>query len=203
MFLFPEWALHALSKAFKKRFGISPSAFRVQPSDLSVPISNLHFLQVKPEVKELNPKEVMTIQVINPFENKDAFTHAWKKLVQFMNVNGIPDITHEYLNLSRDVSTITQPNKCRTYVCITSNQDVKPKGKVGKQTIAGGLYAIFTYKGAYQNLESLYCFIYRNWIPNSEYELRDIAFFEKYLNTPDVVSQDELLTEIYIPVNRL
>ncbi len=194
---------YALSKAFKKRFGVSPSVFRVQPSDLPVPTNKLDFLLMEPEIKEINSKKVIAVQVINPFENKDAFAHAWKKLIQFMNVSGIPDETHEYLSLSRDISTITQPTQCRTYACITSTLDVKPKGKFGKQTIAGGLYAIFTYKGAYKNLEMLYCSIYRNWIPKNKYKLRDVAFFEKYLNTPDIVPQNELLTEIYIPVQRI
>lgn len=194
---------HALSKAFKKRFGTSPSVFRAQPSDLSFPINEPEFLLIEPEIKEINPKKVMTFQIANPFENKDAFVHGWRKLVQFMNVTGIPDATHEYLSLSRDVSTITESSKCRTYVCISSNLNIKPEGEFGQQIIAGGLYAVFTYKGAYKNLESVYCSIYRNWIPNSKYELRDVAFFEKYLNTPDIVSQDDLLTEVYIPVSIL
>jgi len=109
---------------------------------------------------------------------------------------------HEYITLSRDTLTITQPNRYRSYACVTANPKIKPQGEFGKQTIDGGLYAVFTYKGAYTNLDRLYCYIYRNWIPNSKYELRDIAFFEKFLNSPDAVSQDDLLTEVYIPIKR-
>ena len=194
---------HALSKAFKKRFGISPSVYRAQSSHLSVPVETHAFIRIEPEIREIKPKQVVTIRVVNPFVNSDAFVHAWKKLIHFAGLNGIPDNEHEYITLSRDMSTITQPNLYRTYACVTVNSDVKPKGEFGKQTIDGGLYAVFTYKGAYRNLERLYCFIYRNWIPNSTYELRDIAFFEKFLNSPDVVKQDDLLTEVYIPVARL
>jgi len=196
-------SLHSFSKAFKNRFGISPSAFRSQPSDLPIPIDEPEFLQIEPEIKEIKPKEAMCVRVINPFENKDAFIHAWKKLIHFMQVNGVPSETHEYLSLNRDVTTITQPSQCRTYVCLTSSPEIKAEGEFGKQTIVGGLYAIFTYKGAYKNLEALYCSIYRNWLPESKYELRDVAFFEKYLNTPDIVSQDDLLTEVYIPIKRI
>ena len=194
---------HALSKAFKKRFGIAPSVYRVQSSHLSVSIETPAFIRIEPEIREIKPKQVITVRVVNPFVNTDAFTHAWKKLIHFAGVNGIPDNENEYITLSRDISTITQPNLYRSYVCVTANPDIKSKGEFGKQTIDGGLYAVFTYKGAYKNLERLYCFIYRNWIPNSKYELRDIAFFEKFLNSPDVVQQDNLLTEIYIPVTRL
>lgn len=194
---------HALSKAFKKRFDISPSVFRKQSLHLSVPIETPVFIRIEPEIREIKAKQVITVRVVNPFVNADAFIHAWKKLCAFAGVNGIPDNEHEYFTLSRDISTITQPNLYRSFVCITANPDIKPKGEFGKQTIDGGLYAVFTYKGAYANLERLYCFIYRNWIPNSQYEFRDIAFFEKFLNSPDTVKQDDLLTEVYIPVSRL
>jgi AraC family transcriptional regulator len=40
-------------------------------------------------------------------------------------------------------------------------------------------------------------------IPDSKYELRDVGFFEKYLNSPDFVTEDELLTGMYIPVSPL
>ena len=191
---------HALSKAFKKRFGVSPSAFRTQSSDLTVPVETPAFIRIEPEIREIKSKQVFTVRVVNPFVNPGAFVHAWKKLIRFAGINGIPDDEHEYFTLSRDISTITQPNLYRSYACVTAYPGIKPKGEFGKQTIDGGLYAVFRYKGAYKNLERLYCSIYRNWIPNSEYELRDNAFFERFLNSPDVVEQDDLLTEVYIPV---
>ena len=194
---------HALSKAFKKRFGLSPSVYRTQSSHGSVPIETPVLIRVEPEIKEIKSKQVLTVRVVNPFVDSCAFVHAWKKLIRFAGVNGIPDNEHEYITLSRDMSTITRPDRYRSYVCVTANPGIKPKGEFGKQTIDGGLYAVFPYKGEYKNLERLYCFIYRNWLPNSEYELRDIAFFEKFLNSPDVVKQDNLLTEVYIPVTRL
>ncbi len=193
---------HALSKAFKKRFGVSPSVYRVQPSGLSVPVEPPAFICIEPEIREIPSKQVITVRVVNPYEQPHAFVHAWQKLTRFAGSSGLPGDGHEYLTLSRDVSTITHPDLCRTYACITTKPGIQPKGEFGSQTIEGGLYAVFTYKGAYRNLEALYCFIYRNWIPRSQYELRDISFFERYLNSPDAVTQDELLTEVCIPVVR-
>jgi len=193
----------ALSKAFKKRFDVSPSVFRTQSAHLSVPIEIPVFIRIEPEIREIKAKQVITLRVVNPFVNTGAFVHAWKKLIRFAGVSGIPDDEHEYITLSRDILTITQPNLYRSYACVTANPKIKPQGEFGKQTIDGGLYAVFTYKGAYTNLDRLYCYIYRNWIPNSKYELRDIAFFEKFLNSPDTVSQDDLLTEVYIPIKRI
>ena len=194
---------YALSKAFKKRFGVPPAIFRKRSSNLSVPADTPAFIRIEPEIREIKDKQVITVRVTNPFVNTDAFILAWNKLIRFANINGIPDKEHEYISLSRDISTITKPELYRSYACITANSNIKPKGEFGKQTINGGLYAVFTYKGKYRNLERLYCYIYRSWIPNSKYELRDMAFFEKFLNSPNTVKQDDLLTEVYIPVKQL
>ncbi len=196
---------HALSKAFKKRFGMSPSTYRAQPSDLSVSIESTSFITIEPEIREIAGQQVITVRVANPYERADAFVHAWQKLLRFTDSSGLPgkDDGHEYLLLSRDISTITHPDLCRIYACITAKPGIRPKGEFGSQTIEGGLYAVFTYKGAYRNLEHLYCYIYRTWVPNSPYELRDITHFERYLNSPDTVQPDELLTEVYIPVARI
>ncbi len=191
----------AFTKAFKKHFGTSPSDYRKQPFDLKAPEFETNFYPLdEPEIKEIIDKQVISTRVINPFIHTDAYLKAWKKLFRFMKVNGIPGKETEYITMSHDTSTITHPEKCRIYACITCGNDTKPNGQFSIQTIKGGLYAIFTYKGSYKSLEAVYCSIYRNWILNSEYELRDLAFFEKYLNNPDHTPKEELITEIYIPV---
>jgi AraC family transcriptional regulator len=191
---------HAFTKAFKKYYGMSPSDYRRKPYYLNNPIQTSEKLNVEPEIKEILPKKVISTKVHNPFENPDAYTDAWKKLIVFMNVNGVPNGDCEYLCLMRDISVITRPQHYRSYACITNINDRKPHGIFGQKTIDGGLYAVFSSKGSYSNLEHLYRYIYRDWIPHNRYELRDAASFEKFLNTPDAVSVNDLQTEVYIPL---
>lgn len=194
----------ALSKAFKKRYGISPSVYRKRPDDLTSPMEEpIPDMYIVPQIKEVAPKEVLCLRVTNPFKSSDAFLKAWDKLTSQIGINIIPNDDCEFFCLSRDISTITHPENYRVYVCINTQKDIKPKGKPGKQIIGKGLYAVFTYKGSYKNLRDIYCNIYRYWIPKSDYELRDNISFEKYLNSPLLVDSDELLTEIYIPVNKI
>jgi len=192
---------HALSKAFKKRFGISPSAFRAHPAELNhplkEPVENLH---LEPDIQTIEPKEVIYTQVIDPYQKENAFRSAWTKLVRFVQTDGIPGNTYEYYTLSHDISTYTRPEHCRIYACVYTGKSIKPHGSFGIQTINGGMYAVFRHKGSYGDLEAMYCNIYRYWVPNSNYQLRDSLHFEKYLNSPDQVEEKELLTDIYIPV---
>jgi len=194
----------ALSKAFKKRFGISPSSYRIRPDDLTSPMEEpIRDMLITPEIKEVKPKDVFYLRVTNPYKKSHAFLKAWDKLTEIIGTDIIPNDEYEFFCLSRDISTITQPDNYRVYVCISTPEDIKVKGKLGKQTINSGLYAVFTHKGSYRNLRDVYCNIYRYWIPKSNYELRDNISFEKYLNSPLLVDNKDLLTEIYIPVRKI
>ena len=153
-----------------------------------------------PETREIPAKEVKHRQIVNPFKRRGANTQAGEQLTSFVRSDGIPNGENEYLSLSRDVFSITQPEQFRMYACITTNKIIKQSGKFGIQKIEGGKYAVFTYKGSHKELENVYCNIYRYWIPRSEYTLRDNISFEKYLNTPNQVEEEELVTEIFIPI---
>ncbi len=197
-------SLAALSKAFKKRFYISPSVYRNKPVDFAIPLSRpIDKIALEPDLRVLTAKELLCLRVTNPFKDADAFIHTWNKLLNLVAADGVPGSDYEYFCLSRDISTITHPENYRIYACISMPEKIKPKGNLGLQTIDGGLYAVFTYKGSYRNLDVIYCNIYRYWIPKSNYELRDNISFEKYLNSPLHTSEEELLTEIYVPVNRI
>lgn len=67
-------------------------------------------------------------------------------------------------------------------------------------TLSGGLYAVFGYKGLNTD-DSIYRYIYLEWIPNSDYELDDRPHFEilgdKYKN-----GDPESEEEIWIPIKR-
>jgi len=64
--------------------------------------------------------------------------------------------------------------------------------------LVGGLYAIFDYKGLSTD-NSIFQFIFGNWLPNSDYDLDDRPHFEvlgdKYKNN-DPTSEEE----IWIPI---
>jgi AraC family transcriptional regulator len=67
-------------------------------------------------------------------------------------------------------------------------------------TLAGGLYAVFNYKGLNTD-DTIFRYIYGEWIPSSDYDLDNRPHFEilgnKYKNS-DPTSEEE----IWIPIKR-
>lgn len=195
---------HAVSKAFKKHFGIPPSTFRKQEVDTArlIDEEDRQATELLPEVIRIDDKRVVYIRIVDWYGSPESYRNAWKQLGEFGTNSSLLNKDTEWIGLSFDDPTITIPEKCRFYACFTTSEEVKPTGPFGIQTIKGGLYAIFTLKGAYSGLTKLYYNIYMRWLPNSTYSLRSGKSFELYVNHPDRVSEDDILTKIYIPVER-
>lgn len=104
------------------------------------------------------------------------------------------------LCIYHDDPKVTPAEKLRTDVCMVMPVQVAPKGDVGFKTLPAGRYAIFLYKGPYDNLQAVYDTIYGKYLPEMECTLRNEASAERYLNDPCKTAPEELLTEIYIPV---
>lgn len=193
---------HALSRAFKNHFGVSPSIYRTQSKNLHPFFGNEKrvTLDLVPEIKKIASKTIVYIRIIDVYGAEKSFSEGWRRLGEFACKNGAINNDTEYIGLSFDDPTITQPTKCRFYACFTSPKKIEPEGPFGVREIPGGLYAVFLHRGAYYKLKDTYYNIYIRWAAQSEYNIRGSLSFEKYLNSPSSVSEGELLTEIYIPV---
>lgn len=194
---------HALSKAFKKHFGISPSEYCKQPKNIE-----LFFKQERvsytmvPEIRDIAEKQIVYIRIIDRYGTPESYTKAWHDLRHFAKENNLVRADTEYIGLSFDDPTITHPEKCRFYACFTTREKIKPKGPFGVRTISAGQYAVFLHKGEYQKLIDSYYYIYIKWLPHSSYKLRGTMSFEKYLSNSGGIDEDDLLTEIYIPIKK-
>lgn len=192
----------ALSKAFKKHFGLSPSAFR----NLHAYFTSRHIKPIKddidlhPEIKTIEKKALVYVRIIAEYGSTKEYDTAWSKLIDYATKKGILSNNSEFIGLSFDDPDITKPHQCRFYACVTTNKTLKPEGEFGTKTIEKGKYAVFTLKGSYSGLNSLYKSVYFNWLPHSEFELRDGTSFEKYVKYDAQTDENKTVTEIYIPI---
>ncbi|MFW5887151.1 MAG: AraC family transcriptional regulator [Bacteroidota bacterium] len=193
---------YSLSKAFKKHFGVTPSAFKNIQTYFSSQISKTEHepLELHPNIVHIENKNLVYIRIIAKYGSELDYRTAWKKLWQYAKQKNIVNEKSEFIGLSFDDPNITKHEQCRFYACISTGKPLKPEGEFGLQAIENGKFAVFTHQGSYSGLNRLYRSIYLDWLPNTNKKLRHSIPFEKYLNNPDKVKEDDLLTEIYIPI---
>ena len=195
----------AFNKAFRLRFDLSPTEFRTQSSKsheiiyFTNSLNETKMLELKPKIKEIKPMKVIYIQLIEKYGG-EKMQESWPRLFDFVKKHKLFSFGMSVIGISYDDPAITENEKCRYDACVTVKKDVVPEGEIGFKTVDGGKYAIFKYKGPYEELGNVYNEIYRNWLPKSGYELRDVPGFEKYLNSPGKTKAENLRTHIYVPV---
>ena len=189
----------SLAKAFKKHFGLSMSEYRVKYKPI-----DKQFVSDKlpdPEIRRINTQKAVCLEVGDTFYSKCAYTDLWKELVFYKEKYLKPDAKNHFVSISFDNPVVTPIDQCRFYIGIMPVEEVNHKGRFSIQEVPGGMYVVFKYKGNYADLPDFYKTIYEEWFPRSGYYQKQPLTFEIYCNTPSETVLDELLTEIYIPID--
>ena len=190
----------SLAKAFKKHFGISMSSYRTKyqsVNTLEMP-GNLP----TPEIRRINNLNIICLDVNGAFRNAHIYQAIWEQLKHYKEKHSLKTTNKHFISISQDNPQVTSPDLRRLYIGFITNQCVMSEGKFTLQEISGGMYAVFTHQGSYSQLPELYKTIHEQWLPHSRYIQKHPLSFEVYLNTPDEVAEEELITEVYIPIDK-
>ena len=191
----------SLNKIFKQYYGITPSEYRKNKTlkiNYSIPKKS-NFKLNDPKIIEISNIEVIYIHTRGEY-NKNNINKVWNELSDFVSENKLFHKEIESFGISYDDPSVTKKEICRYEACYTTQQSIVPKGNVGVKKINGGKFAVFSYKGDYENWGTIYDFIFDKWLINSSYELRNQPVMEKYLKTANQSEKTSLNIEIYLPI---
>ena len=148
-------------------------------------------------IEKIEPMRVASVRHIGPYEECEP---AWQKLCAWAGPRGLFGPGVKMIGISYDDPEVTPTEKIRYDACITVGDAIESEGEVVVRMIPGGDYAVATHKGPFTKLIETYNKFYGEWAPQSGRVVKKAACFEIYLNDPDRTSPEELLTDIYIPL---
>ena len=190
----------SLSKVFRQFYGISPKEYRNNKNFVIMkPAIIRPDLELKSEIKNVEARNVIYIRLSGDYKLND-YGGTWGRLFQFVKEQNLPMGEPMPLCIYHDDPKVTPVEKLRTDVCMVLPEPTTPKGDVGFKILPAGRYAVFMYKGSYEHLQGVYDTIYGKYLPEMECTLRDEASAERYMNDPCTTAPEDLLTEIYIPI---
>lgn len=186
----------ALSKTFKKQYGVAPSVFKKAPcrAVAEVPI-------LSPDIRFIEPIYVITRAVVNSTNTTEPYEKAWCELERYATEKKIGYADSQAIGLNMDDADSDNPFRLKFYACLSTQKLAESNDIFGSKVLEGGMYAVFTLKDSYEKLSDLYKFIYFKWLPTSGFTLRKGLSFEKYLNNPLKVKKEEVLTELFLPIS--
>jgi AraC family transcriptional regulator len=206
----------AFTRAFKTLSGVSPSHFRREKAVAPVLTSGrIHYQEghtltelqlingddsMEVRIEHLEPMHVAFVRHVGPY---DGVGTAWEKLCMRLGTEGRLGAGAKFIGVCYDDPEVTAPDKIRYDACVTVDDDFKPQGDIGVQTLSGGEYAVTTHVGPYNMLNQTYAKLLGQWLPRSGREVRPEPSIEFYLNAPESTDPEELLTDIYAPLEPL
>ncbi len=203
------------TRSFRAAFGLSPSQFRrsnKRKTAAAAP-SGLHYghgtavrdfrttgrgsnnMRVKIEYRE--PTRVAFMRHVGPYGEVGA---TWDKFLPVLGKEGLLGGDSLFIGICHDDPEVTPPDKVRYDACVSVDESFQPSGDIGVQVIPGGEYAVTTHFGPYQKLGETYTELLGQWLPRSGHELCATPCFEVYLNDPQSTDPEDLITDIYAPL---
>lgn len=150
------------------------------------------------ELKHFGQVKVAYVRHIGPYEKVSP---AWGKLKQWAIENNLFTPETMFLGLCHDDPKKTSPENIRYDACMTIPYEVEGNDEVKTQTLVSGEYAVTLSKGPYKNAEKLWEDMFEKWLPQNVLKYKEgFPCIEKYLNNPEETPEEELLTELYMPV---
>ncbi len=192
----------SFNKAFRQQFAHSPSEFRknklsINSAQKSVNIEEI--FSMKPEIKEIPSLSLICVRKQGSYS--DATAEAWGALMNFAYSRKLMRKDTKMIGIPHDDPDVTAPDHIRYDACITVDSPIDVSGEVQQSSIKKGKYAVFLHKGSYEDFAKTYSYIFKQWLPESEMNLRDLPCFEIYLNRdPRRTKPENLRTEIYLPI---
>lgn len=196
----------SFSKAFKEYFGESPS---IKKEKLKVIISKrrqeLNILSSDdielgiPEIVDIEPMEMVSYKGHGACLETGYAT--WKTFEEEIERLGYNIDDYRRFGIARDNRFITRELLQRYEACLLMPSDLPISNSLFRQTFEGGEYAVFTHMGPYIDLCQTAIGIMTIWLPNCDYKLRNVPFFEEYINHPKDVKDEELITKLYVPIS--
>lgn len=208
----------AFTRAFKKHFRETPSAFRQRRGmpDLPRVRSGVHYragerAERLADFHAVNQRiSTMNVTIEHLPATRVAFVRhtgpyhlcgqAWDRLCTWMGKEGWLAGDCRFIGISHDDPEITPPDKLRYDACVTVDDSFAPEADIGVQVIAAGAYARATHAGPYEMFKETYGRLMGQWLPRSGRRLRNAPCLEFYLNDPGSTPPSELLTDVYVPL---
>ena len=200
----------AFARAFRQRFGQSPSSFRKSPDwePWLAAFGPLNSARSKLMQKTFTSDDV-TIRNVSPtrvaiMEHRgDPATIgatiqrfiAWRKAV------GLSPKTSPTFNIFHSDPRTTPPAEYRMDLCVGTDQSVHAKGEqIEVGVIPGGRCAALRVVGNTDNLEPAADYLYRDWLPASGEEARDFPLYCQRLAFFPDVPEHEAVAELFLPL---
>jgi AraC family transcriptional regulator len=184
-----------LSRSFKARFGVPPSRFtrnawlkHTRGDELAPQLKIVGLQQAEAprnthvEICDKPAQRIAYLRIVGAYEPAN-FMRGWEEFSGWAVGAGVMD-KGTLLGMSQDDPDITPWDKYRYDMCLTVAKDVRPEGNIGIRVLPAQRYVRLTCQGDIQEVARAWDWLFRQWLPQSEWQPADGYCIEEYVTNP-------------------
>ena len=189
----------SFTRAFSETYGMPPAKFRIRGDleSLFLKIRKGEYPMFPVETLTAAPRQLAAVEHIGPYPE---IGKSFQKLASVISARNLWPHTQSMIAVFYDDPSLTSPEKLRSHAALEVGEGFDMPENLESLTLAGGRMAVMHFKGPYQGLAVAYDYLYCKWLLDSGEDLRNAPSFEVYLNDPMDTKPDDLLTDIYVPI---
>ena len=201
----------AFARAFRQRFGQSPSSFRKSPDWVPWlaafgPLDNARskLMQITYEHDDVAIRDVPPTPVAIMEHRGDRATlgDTIQRFIDWRKAAGLSPETSPTFNIFRSERMPAVPADYSMDLCVGTDRQIDPNdGQMKAGVIPGGRCAVLRVIHNTHNLEPAALFLYRDWLPASGEEARDFPIYcKRHFSFLSKVPVHDVVVELFLPL---
>ena len=199
----------AFARAFRQRFGQSPSSFRKSPDwepwlAAFGPFDNARskLMQKTFTSNDVTIRNVPTTPVAIMEHRGDPLNlyTTIQRFIAWRRAAGLHPSISPTFNVWRSERRPAQPADYSVDLCVGTDRPIAAGEEVKAGEIPGGRCAVLRVVGHTDNLEPAALYLYRDWLPASGEEVRDFPIYCQRLRFFPEVPEHETVAELFLPL---
>lgn len=200
----------AFSRAFKKRFGQTPSAFRQSPQwdAWDAAYEPVHQARSQSMSQTDTSRDVLIVDfqetpvaMLTHRGDPARLGDTIRRFIAWRKERGLSPHVSDTYNLFHGNPYETPPSEFRLDLCASTEQPVEPNDTgVVSSVLPAGRCARLRHIGSDDGLDASMSYLYGEWLPANGETLRDFPLFCRRVQFFPDVSEREAITELYLPL---
>ncbi|GER07362.1 transcriptional regulator [Iodidimonas muriae] len=197
------------SRAFRERFGQSPSEFRQMPEweswlaifDPLTKARNKYMINFSKNDVNIVEFPETAIAVMEHRGDPGKIGDTIQRFIAWRKTVGLPPRVSNTFNVFHTDPLTTPPAEFHIDLCASTDRKVAENDAgVRAGTIPAGRCAVLRMTGSSDDLEKAATFLYRDWLPDSGEDLRDFSFYCQRISFFPDVPENAAVTDLFVPL---
>jgi len=200
----------AFARAFRQRFGQSPSSFRKSPDwepwlaafgPLDNARSKLMQTTYTPDDATIRDAAPTPVAVMEHRGDPATIGATIQRFIAWRKAAGLSPKTAPTFNVFHCDPRTTPPADYRMDLCVGTDRPIEAHGeRIEAGVIPGGRCAVLRVVGHTDNMEPAGLYLYRDWLPASGEEARDFPLYCQRITFFPEVPEHEAVAELFLPL---